>query len=38
MGKKSYLRREIGTVGIDVMKSIKQTLDPKNLMNPQKVL
>ncbi|KAK3755410.1 hypothetical protein QZH41_016616, partial [Actinostola sp. cb2023] len=37
-GKLKLLEEEIGPTGIEVMKSIKRTLDPKNLMNPGKVL
>ncbi|XP_072278804.1 probable D-lactate dehydrogenase, mitochondrial [Pyxicephalus adspersus] len=38
IGKRKLLREEVGEVGIDVMKQIKATLDPKNLMNPGKVI
>jgi len=38
MGKIPYLKKEIGNVGIDVMQSIKKSLDPRNLMNPGKIL
>ncbi|XP_071482374.1 probable D-lactate dehydrogenase, mitochondrial [Diadema antillarum] len=38
LGKKQLLVEEIGEVGIDVMKNIKRTLDPLNIMNPGKVL
>ncbi|XP_028513308.1 probable D-lactate dehydrogenase, mitochondrial isoform X2 [Exaiptasia diaphana] len=37
-GKLKLLVEEIGPAGIEVMKNIKRTLDPKNLMNPGKVL
>lgn len=37
LGKRQLLLEEIGPQGIDVMKQIKATLDPKNLMNPGKV-
>ncbi len=37
-GKCHLLAQEIGEVGIDVMKQIKSTLDPRGLMNPGKVL
>lgn len=36
-GKKSYLVDEL-PAGVDVMKMIKRTFDPDNLMNPGKVL
>ena len=38
MGKIDLLKDEIGEAGINVMKSIKKTLDPNNLMNPGKIL
>jgi D-lactate dehydrogenase (cytochrome) len=36
-GKKSYLQEEL-PAGVDVMKIIKRSLDPDNLMNPGKVI
>jgi D-lactate dehydrogenase (cytochrome) len=33
-----YLVEEAGVGAVAVMKSIKQALDPKNIMNPGKVL
>lgn len=38
LGKRSLLQEELGTHGIHVMQSLKHALDPKNLMNPGKVL
>jgi D-lactate dehydrogenase (cytochrome) len=38
LGKRKYLRLEHGAVAVDVMRSIKQALDPKNILNPGKVL
>jgi D-lactate dehydrogenase (cytochrome) len=38
LGKMSSLRMELGDDVIDVMRDIKKTLDPDNLMNPGKVL
>ncbi|XP_054749418.2 probable D-lactate dehydrogenase, mitochondrial [Lytechinus pictus] len=38
LGKKDLLTEEIGDVGIHVMKQIKHTIDPLNIMNPGKVL
>ena len=38
IGKRELLAKEVGTIGTDVMKQIKTALDPKNLMNPGKVL
>lgn len=36
-GKKVFLKRELGEGTIRVMKAIKGTLDPLNLMNPGKL-
>ncbi len=36
-GKRKFLEAEHGT-GVAVMRSIKQALDPKNIMNPGKIL
>ncbi|XP_019391163.1 PREDICTED: probable D-lactate dehydrogenase, mitochondrial isoform X1 [Crocodylus porosus] len=38
LGKRQLLQEEIGEVGLAIMKHIKATLDPKDLMNPGKVL
>ncbi|XP_006020244.1 probable D-lactate dehydrogenase, mitochondrial isoform X2 [Alligator sinensis] len=38
LGKRQLLQEEIGEVGLAIMKQIKVMLDPKNLMNPGKVL
>lgn len=37
LGKKHYLERELGEA-VDVMRLVKQALDPSNIMNPGKVL
>lgn len=37
LGKKAYMQSEHGTA-LDVMRSIKQTLDPNNILNPSKVI
>ena len=37
IGKKKYLAREHGD-SLDVMRAIKQTLDPDNIMNPGKLI
>jgi D-lactate dehydrogenase (cytochrome) len=37
VGKMRYLAREHGEA-LDAMRAIKQALDPKNLMNPGKIL
>lgn len=36
-GKRGLLLKEIGETGIQVMRQIKDTLDPKGIMNPTKV-
>ncbi|EGG17842.1 Glycolate oxidase subunit D-like protein [Cavenderia fasciculata] len=38
LGKKKYLEKELGKEAVDLMKLIKKTIDPKNLMNPGKVV
>ncbi|XP_030059496.1 putative D-lactate dehydrogenase, mitochondrial [Microcaecilia unicolor] len=38
LGKRKLLEEEIGEVGMETMRQLKATLDPKNLMNPGKVL
>ncbi|XP_015263744.1 PREDICTED: probable D-lactate dehydrogenase, mitochondrial [Gekko japonicus] len=38
LGKRQLLREEVGEVALSTMRQIKATLDPKNLMNPGKVL
>ncbi|MEL6252939.1 MAG: FAD-linked oxidase C-terminal domain-containing protein, partial [Bacteroidota bacterium] len=37
IGKKKYLKEEAGPVAIEMMKSIKQALDPDNILNPGKI-
>ena len=37
-GKIKYLRQEHGTGALNVMRQIKQSLDPHNIMNPAKML
>jgi D-lactate dehydrogenase (cytochrome) len=36
-GKSKYLKAELGD-GLNVMRAIKQALDPLNIMNPGKIL
>jgi glycolate oxidase len=36
--KLAFLEQDIGTISIGVMAAIKQTLDPKNILNPGKVV
>ncbi|XP_061077998.1 probable D-lactate dehydrogenase, mitochondrial [Conger conger] len=38
LGKRELLREEMGPLAMEVMQGLKATLDPKNLMNPGKVL
>ncbi|XP_063052977.1 probable D-lactate dehydrogenase, mitochondrial [Engraulis encrasicolus] len=38
LGKRALLREEVGPLALEVMQGLKATLDPKNLMNPGKVL
>ncbi|XP_036423944.1 probable D-lactate dehydrogenase, mitochondrial [Colossoma macropomum] len=38
LGKRTLLREELGPQAMEVMQGLKATLDPKNLMNPGKVL
>ena len=38
VGKKKYLRTQLGNEAVNVMKDIKRTLDPKNILNPGKVI
>jgi D-lactate dehydrogenase (cytochrome) len=38
LGKREFLREEFGDGAVNVMRSIKATLDPRNLMNPGKVV
>ena len=37
LGKIAYLEREHGE-GVSVMRAIKKTLDPDNIMNPGKIV
>ena len=36
-GKIGFMRHELGH-GVDIMRTIKQALDPQNIMNPGKIL
>ncbi|EGT55302.1 hypothetical protein CAEBREN_21560 [Caenorhabditis brenneri] len=38
LGKRKYLREELGENTIRLMHTVKKALDPKNIMNPGKVL
>ncbi|KAI8987414.1 hypothetical protein BDF20DRAFT_904539 [Mycotypha africana] len=38
VGKKAFLNEELGENTVDLMKKIKIALDPKGLLNPEKVL
>ena len=35
--KAKYIEKSIGSVNIQLMKSIKNIIDPKNIMNPNKI-
>jgi D-lactate dehydrogenase (cytochrome) len=37
LGKKAYLKKELGPATLDVMRSIKKALDPHWLLNPGKI-
>jgi glycolate oxidase len=37
MAKSKYMEMQFGKSGMDVMKKIKQALDPDNIMNPGKM-
>jgi FAD/FMN-containing dehydrogenase len=37
LGKKGSLKKELGTGTIDVMRSLKRSLDPHWLLNPGKI-
>ena len=37
-GKKMLLEEMVGSTGLEVMRSIKNALDPKGIMNPGKIL
>ncbi len=36
--KSKYLEKEVGSKGIEVMRTLKSSLDPNNILNPGKVL
>ena len=36
VGKKDYVEKELGKEALDLMWTIKQAIDPKNIMNPGK--
>lgn len=38
LGKRKYMPLEHGEVAVDIMRCIKQAMDPKNLLNPGKIL
>ena len=38
IGKRELLGKEIGETGLAVMRQLKNTLDPKGILNPGKVL
>ena len=38
IGKQQFLLEETGAGEVDVMRQIKATLDPRNILNPGKIL
>jgi glycolate oxidase len=38
MAKRRFIGMEIGPEGLAVLRRIKQAFDPKNILNPHKVL
>lgn len=38
LGKLKYMQNQFGEIGMSVMRSIKQALDPNNILNPGKLL
>lgn len=38
LGKRHLMEKEVGPVGVRVMKQLKKTLDPFNIMNPGKIV
>jgi D-lactate dehydrogenase (cytochrome) len=37
LGKRKYLLNQFGTETLEMMKSLKKTLDPNNILNPNKI-
>ena len=37
-GKIKYLERQYGAGAVDMMRAIKMSLDPRNIMNPGKIV
>uniref|UniRef100_A0A914PYR6 FAD-binding oxidoreductase/transferase type 4 C-terminal domain-containing protein n=1 Tax=Panagrolaimus davidi TaxID=227884 RepID=A0A914PYR6_9BILA len=38
IGKKKYLKKELGPIGYNLLQTLKRTLDPNSIMNPGKVI
>ena len=38
LGKTVYLEKELGPTAVELMRTLKQTLDPNNILNPGKVI
>jgi D-lactate dehydrogenase (cytochrome) len=37
LGKRQYLREEFGDATLDLMRTLKYTLDPNGILNPGKI-
>jgi D-lactate dehydrogenase (cytochrome) len=37
-GKMKYLEAEHGKIGVDLMRALKRSLDPDNILNPGKIV
>lgn len=37
LGKRQYLKEEFGDATLDLMKTLKRTLDPNRILNPGKM-
>lgn len=38
MGKLKYMPQQFGEIGMDIMRNLKHTLDPNNILNPGKLI
>ncbi len=37
MGKRALLEKQFGPAGLGIMKTLKNAIDPKGIMNPEKI-